>query len=115
MNPNPNFIELSNVGIRAKREKYFVVTATFIVELPEPCTFSIDVAGKTIEEGVANLISYIRDHSEVPESTLQNINKVIFGLLEDGEKLLKIKAELASTLCKAKWTGDDANRHYKNL
>ncbi len=104
-------IELSDTGIREIREDNFIVTTTFTTDAPVPGTFYIELAGKTIEEAVDNLIDYIKEHSEEGEQTYSSIKKIIFGFMEEGEQLLRIKEELSSALCKETWTGEDAVKH----
>lgn len=107
-------IELSDTGIREICDDYFIVTTTFTVKLPVPGTFEIEATGKTIPEAVDNLISYIREHSDEDEITLSKIKEVIFGMMKDGERLLRIKSELTSSLCKRTWTGIDAVAYFSN-
>ncbi len=107
-------IELSNTGIREIRDDLFIVTTTFTVESPISGTFVVETSGKTISEAVDNLVDYIREHSNEDETTLSKISEVIFGMMEDGERLLRIKLELTSALCKVHWTDVDALKYSAN-
>lgn len=105
-------IELDNTGIlRRQSDGNHYATTTFTVEEPVPGTFYVEVAGKTIEEAVDNLVDHIREHSNEDELTLRKIKEVIMGFLREGEQILRLHPEFSQALCKSTWTGEDAVKH----
>ena len=73
-------ISLDDTAIR-EIDGAFIVTTTLTVETPTPGTHAVRVEGKTLEDGLDNLVDYIRGCSDEDEETLQLVKSTQLDLI----------------------------------